>query len=184
VIDLRLAMRLKAAGLDWQPAPGDRFAVPQPELLGQVFTLSDMTIEVYQRPTGTVLGFNGTTEWALDSVQAADAVWLPAEHQLRSLLGRAFRGLQVLAEDSGGDETAGGGEAAGGDEADLADPSGTPPPGADGAVDHGNPDAVPDTGAYEVFVEVPGRGPMRFRAPVAEDAYALALLVVLESAGF
>jgi len=178
VIDLRLAARLKAAGLDWEPAPGDRFAIPQPELLGQVFTLSDMTIEVYRRPTGTVLGFNGTTEWALDSVQAADAVWLPAEHQLRALLGGAFRGLRVPDGANGGDE------------ADRADSFVAPPPGAAdaqaGVVVHGDPDAdpdaVPDAGGYEVLAELPGRGVVRFRAPVAEDAYALALLRVLESA--
>ena len=175
MIDLRLAARLKTAGLDWEPAPGDRFAIPQPELLGQVFTLSDMTIEVYRRPTGVVLGFNGTTEWALDSVQAADAVWLPAEHQLRALLGGAFRGLRVRDGANGADE------------ADRADSFGAPPPGAADAgaarvVVHGDPDAVPDAGGYEVLAELPGPGVVRFRAPVAEDAYALALLAVLESA--
>jgi hypothetical protein len=40
-----------------------------------------------------VLGFNGTTEWALDSVTQEDAVWLPREDQLRELLGGTFRSL-------------------------------------------------------------------------------------------
>jgi hypothetical protein len=40
-----------------------------------------------------VIGFNGTTEWALDSVDQREALWLPAEHQLRELLGDAFVGL-------------------------------------------------------------------------------------------
>ena len=40
-----------------------------------------------------VLGFNGTTEWALDSVAVEDALWLPREDQLRDLLRGAFRCL-------------------------------------------------------------------------------------------
>ena len=34
-----------------------------------------MTIEAHHYPTGTELGFNGTTEWALDSVSADDSLW-------------------------------------------------------------------------------------------------------------
>src|SRR3712207_1333684 len=59
----------------------------------EVFVLSDMTIEVHQYPGGPVIGFNGTTEWALDSIAQSEALWLPAEHQLRELLGEAFAGL-------------------------------------------------------------------------------------------
>jgi hypothetical protein len=58
-----------------------------------VFVLSDMTIEVHQFPAGPVIGFNGTTEWALDSIDQADTLWVPAEHQLRERLGDAFAGL-------------------------------------------------------------------------------------------
>jgi len=58
-----------------------------------VFILSDMTVEAHHFPTGTELGFNGTTEWALDSVSIEDALWLPHEHQLRGLLGVAFESL-------------------------------------------------------------------------------------------
>ena len=53
-----------------------------------MFTISDMVVEPHDYPTGTVLGFNGTTEWALDSVAQEDALWLPREDQLRELLGR------------------------------------------------------------------------------------------------
>ncbi len=35
----------------------------------------------------SLLGFNGTTEWALDSVTLDQALWLPREDQLRELLG-------------------------------------------------------------------------------------------------
>lgn len=58
-----------------------------------VFVISEMTVEVYDFPWARVLGFNGTVEWALDSVDVRDAVWLPRESQLRELLGETFRGL-------------------------------------------------------------------------------------------
>jgi hypothetical protein len=60
----------------------------------EVFVLSDMTIEVHEFPTGPVIGFNGTTEWALDSLDKNDALWLPTEAQLRDLLGSAFVSLE------------------------------------------------------------------------------------------
>ena len=49
-----------------------------------------MVVEVVDTPLGAVLAFNGTTEWALDSIEVDEAVWLPLEHQLRDLLGDAF----------------------------------------------------------------------------------------------
>lgn len=62
----------------------------------EVFVLSDMTIEVHDLPHGRVIGFNGTTEWALDSIDKDNAVWLPRESQLRELLAGAFRGLDRM----------------------------------------------------------------------------------------
>ncbi len=192
---MRLATRLKHAGLAWHPEPGDRFAIPQPDLLGQVFTLSDMTIEVHQRQGGAILGFNGTTEWALDSVQAADVVWLPAEHQLRELIGPAFRGLQVVGGGFGGDGAPVDGPDAGGFGGDEAPVDG---PEADGFGGDGasvaGPDAggelpglraadgVPVSGDLQVLADIPGSGVRAFRAPVAEDAYALALLALIRRA--
>ena len=44
--------------------------------------------------TSRVIGFNGTVEWALDSVEARDSVWLPSEGQLRERLGGTFRSLE------------------------------------------------------------------------------------------
>ena len=61
--------------------------------MGEVFTVADMVVEAREYPTGTLLAFNGTTEWALDSVQLEEALWLPREDQLRDLLGAAFRSL-------------------------------------------------------------------------------------------
>ena len=58
------------------------------------FTVSDMTIEAHAYPSGTILGFNGTTEWALDSVALEDALWLPREDQLRTALRDTFERLE------------------------------------------------------------------------------------------
>ncbi len=99
LISEHLAAALRDAGLRWTPAPGDRFVIPQPDLAGQVFTLSEMTIEAHHYPTGTILGFNGTTEWALDSVAKEDVLWLPREDQLRELLGTTFVSLERVGDD-------------------------------------------------------------------------------------
>lgn len=93
MISTALARQLRDAGLVWHPTSGDRFQINRPELDGDVFTVSDLTIEPHHYPSGTVLGFNGTTEWALDSVALDDALWLPREDQLRDLLRGAFRRL-------------------------------------------------------------------------------------------
>ena len=90
MISVELAKRLRAAGVRWSPAPGDRFVIADRDMDDQVFVLSDMTIDVHDFETGRVLGFNGTVEWALDSVEQDAALWLPSETQLRELLGGAF----------------------------------------------------------------------------------------------
>lgn len=134
MISRDLALRLRRTGLHWNPASGDRFGMLVDEV-DEVFTVSEMTIEAHHYPTGTVLGFNGTTEWALDSVAQEDAVWLPREDQLRELLGGTFRSL-----------------------------------------------ARSTDGLYQVLVELAGRPEQVFSAPEAEDAYALALLSLIEAA--
>jgi hypothetical protein len=93
VLSLASARALRDAGLHWTPVRGDSFVMPDREMDAHVFVLSDMTIEVHQFPAGPVIGFNGTTEWALDSIDQSEALWVPAEHQLRELLGEAFVGL-------------------------------------------------------------------------------------------
>jgi hypothetical protein len=89
-----VARQLKEAGLTWKPGPGDRFAIPDRDLDDEIFVLSNMTIEVYNVPEGRVIGFNGTTEWALDDVEIEETIWLPREDQLRELLGGTFRALR------------------------------------------------------------------------------------------
>ena len=98
MISTDLAAALREAGLAWHPASGDRFQLDEPEFDADVFTVSEMTIEPRRYPTGTILAFNGTTEWALDSVALDDALWLPREDQLRELLRGAFRSLVRLAD--------------------------------------------------------------------------------------
>ncbi|PRY67674.1 hypothetical protein B0I08_106282 [Glaciihabitans tibetensis] len=95
-ISPELARALRDSGLVWHPAVGDAFSIDRLEVDADVFILSDMTVEAHQYSTGTVLGFNGTTEWALDSVSLEDTLWLPREDQLRTLLRRCFRSLEVL----------------------------------------------------------------------------------------
>jgi hypothetical protein len=83
---------LRSQGRPWDPTPGDRFIIPGRDL-DEVFVVADMTIEISELPSGRLVKFNGTTEWALDSIPAADVLWLPWEHQLRTLLGDRFLSL-------------------------------------------------------------------------------------------
>jgi hypothetical protein len=94
VIRIDLALRLRDAGVEWDPAPGDHFAIPDRDLDDQTFVLSDMIVGIHELPRGTVIGFNGTTEWALDDIERDEAIWLPREDQLRTMLGEGFRRLE------------------------------------------------------------------------------------------
>ena len=94
MIGIEVAQQLRETGLAWKPSAGDRFVIPDRDMDDQVFVLSHMTIEVYNVPDGRVIGFNGTTEWALDDVEIEEALWLPREDQLRELLGGTFRSLR------------------------------------------------------------------------------------------
>ena len=80
----------------WVPGPGDRFVVPDREMDEDVFVVSEMTVEVHDYPGGKVIGFNGTTEWALDSIEQREVVWLPRENQLRDLLASRFVRLEAV----------------------------------------------------------------------------------------
>jgi len=151
MLDVTLARRLHDAGLRWHPTTGDRFVIDRGEFVGDVFTISEMTIEAHEYPTGTVLGFNGTTEWALDSVAADQSLWLPREDQLRALLARSFRSL-TRASPADGD--------------------------GDAHADEAGPTA--ERVVYEVRVDSSG-GERVFRAADPEDAYAAALLAYIDA---
>ena len=110
MLDLALAQQLRAAGLRWEPTPGDRFVLPLLEMQDEVFILSNIVADVHRFESGNVIGFNGTTEWALDSVEQDDVVWLPREEQLREVLGAAFVRLEQLTGGYAVTATAGDGE--------------------------------------------------------------------------
>ena len=99
MLSVELARDLLSAGLLWSPVQGDRFVLAGRGMDDEVFWLSDFTVEVQELPRGRVVGFNGTTEWALDSVRLEDALWLPREDQLRTHLGDR---LARLEHDDGG----------------------------------------------------------------------------------
>lgn len=95
MIDIDIARRLRDAGLDWVPADGDLFVIDNAELREEPFMLSSMVIEKSRSRSGrAVFRFNGTTEWALDSVEQHEAVWVPREDQLREALGEDFLALR------------------------------------------------------------------------------------------
>jgi hypothetical protein len=96
MISFGLAQQLHEAGLRWTPSEGDRFVLPDRDLDGRVFTISEMVVEVRRSPVGDLIAFNGTTEWALDAIEQAEAVWLPREAQLREMLGAALLSLARL----------------------------------------------------------------------------------------
>jgi hypothetical protein len=87
VLTIQLARDLAAAGVLWQPRAGDRFIIDAELLTDEVFWIADLTVEVHHFEGQSLLGFNGTTEWALDAVTLDQALWLPREDQLRELLG-------------------------------------------------------------------------------------------------
>ena len=96
MITVQLARDLLAAGVLWQPRAGDRFVIDAELLTEQVFWISDLTVEVHHYGGQSVLGFNGTTEWALDSVTLDQAIWLPREDQLRELLGNRLESVHRM----------------------------------------------------------------------------------------
>jgi len=109
VITHEQASELAARGLQWQPGSGDRFFVHDRDLDDEVFVVSGMSVEVSDLPSGAEMRFNGTVEWALDSIAQSEVIWLPREEQMRDALGEHFLRLEsvtggyavVLVEGSG-----------------------------------------------------------------------------------
>jgi hypothetical protein len=102
VITHALALELARRGLPWKPSSGDRFYVPDRDLDDEVFVVSGMSIEVSDLPSGAEMRFNGTVEWALDSIAQTEVVWLPREDQMRAALGDRFLRLERLDAETGG----------------------------------------------------------------------------------
>jgi hypothetical protein len=86
MISLETARQLKQAGLIWSPQANDFFAVPDRGLDGYIFVISDIMTTVEVRQKLAVISFQGTVEWALDYVIISEAVWLPREDQLRTII--------------------------------------------------------------------------------------------------
>ncbi|NED98822.1 pilus assembly protein CpaE [Phytoactinopolyspora halotolerans] len=93
MISVDLARRLRDAGLKWEPQAGDHFIIPDRDMDDDVFVVSTMVVDVHDFPSGRVIGFNGTVEWALDSIEKEKVLWLPTEAQLRERLGGTFSQL-------------------------------------------------------------------------------------------
>lgn len=93
MISKELARQLLDAGLEWVPAEGDRFWIPDRDLEEHIFSISEMVVEVRRIAQKRRIMFNGAVEWALDSIVQTEATWLPSEAQLRDRLGRAFDSL-------------------------------------------------------------------------------------------
>ena len=89
---------LLAPYLSWTPANGDQFFIPKPEIADSIFLVSDMVVELVVRNGESRFHFNGTVEWALDSVESTEVIWLPREEQLRDLLGSYFLSLDGTAD--------------------------------------------------------------------------------------
>lgn len=83
MLSLALARELKNAGLNWQPALNDFFAIPDSDLDDRVFVLSDMMASRALLQGWPAITFYGTAEWALDYIFMQDVVWVPTEEQLR-----------------------------------------------------------------------------------------------------
>ena len=96
MISRALAAQL-APLLSWTPANGDRFYIPRPEIAESDFLIADMVVELITRNGRSAFHFNGTVEWALDSVESDGVVWLPREDQLRELISGYFLSLDSSA---------------------------------------------------------------------------------------
>src|SRR5699024_12878382 len=69
------------------------------QLRDEASMLASMVIEpMIARNGNRLFRFNGTTEWALDSVEQHEALWIPREGQLREALGEAFLALHMDAD--------------------------------------------------------------------------------------
>jgi hypothetical protein len=102
MISTELALELARRGLPWIPASGDRFHVPDRDLDDEVFVVSGMSIEVSDLPSGSEVRFNGTVEWALDSIAQSEVIWLPREDQMRDALGAWFVRMERLEGETDG----------------------------------------------------------------------------------
>lgn len=79
-------MQLKEAGLVWHTSVHDFFAIPDRDLDGRLFVLSDMMVTMELLRGWPAVVFHGTAEWAQDYLLTHEAVWMPTESQVREKL--------------------------------------------------------------------------------------------------
>jgi len=103
LISLLLARQLKDAGLQWQPALYDFFAIPDRGMDERIFVISDLLVTLETLQGQEVAAFQGASEWALDDLATGELVWLPREDQLRQALEAVLlaQGRPELRLDSG-----------------------------------------------------------------------------------
>lgn len=83
MIAVELALALRSAGLAWQPAERDCFAIPGGQFDGKVFSLNEQPALIELLHGYPAITFHGSTEWALDHLYTSEVVWVPTETQLR-----------------------------------------------------------------------------------------------------
>ena len=86
MISLETAIRLKDAGVNWDPTLHDFFAIPDRDMDDVLFVISDIQATINSLLGYQVVSFQGASEWALDSILTEEAVWMPREEQLRDIL--------------------------------------------------------------------------------------------------
>jgi hypothetical protein len=86
MLPLSLAQQLKDAGLSWTPHPRDFFAIPDRGMDDQIFVLNFMLVGIGMVGGQPVVTFHGTVEHPIDFLYLNEAVWIPAEDQLRTHL--------------------------------------------------------------------------------------------------
>src|SRR5688500_19863647 len=86
MLSLSTARKLKDAGLVWNPAAFDFFAIPDRSLDDHLFVISQMPAAIATLQGQPVVTFEGAVEWALDYIATIDVVWVPTETQLREHL--------------------------------------------------------------------------------------------------
>ena len=98
MISLEKAIELKEAGLNWQPALNDFFAIPERDMNEKIFVISDMLVTIDFLQGIQVVSFQGASEWALDSLVTDETVWLPSDEQLFHAIEAAMleRGAYVI----------------------------------------------------------------------------------------
>jgi hypothetical protein len=93
MLSLSVARQLKEAGLLWEPALHDFFAVPDRGLDERVFVIADMMATHAMLRGQPALLFNGAVEWALDYIMIVEVVWIPTESQVRAALEQRLLGI-------------------------------------------------------------------------------------------